>query len=182
MTVEADLAVWGEKGSDLLSAQAPRYGRENRHSQTKEVHKRIQKRSREPGYEARILDCRGCSTARYQSRDARSLEARTGRKGPGRVSWQRETRGELKIAGGATSRPDGAQHLKKGDGLLCQGIPVRYQVIEKHRNEWSVKVLCSTLKVARSGFYEWRGRPKSSRARQDEILSIFQLSYGQLTG
>ena len=35
-----------------------------------------------------------------------------------------------------------------------------------------MKVLCNTLKVARSGFYEWRGRPTSPRTRQDEFLSV----------
>jgi len=50
-------------------------------------------------------------------------------------------------------------------------MPVRYQFIEEHRIQWPVAVLCKTLAVARSGFYDWQRRPKSRRTQEDEALS-----------
>lgn len=34
-----------------------------------------------------------------------------------------------------------------------------------------MKMMCRILKVSRSGYYDWCGRSKSSRAREDEILT-----------
>ena len=48
---------------------------------------------------------------------------------------------------------------------------MRYQFIEKHIPEWPVTVQCRVLKVSRSGFYEWRRRPKSEHEKRDEILT-----------
>ncbi len=47
-----------------------------------------------------------------------------------------------------------------------------YQFIEKNRQHRPLEVLCRTLKVARSGFYEWQRRPKSKRAQEDEVLGV----------
>jgi putative transposase len=49
---------------------------------------------------------------------------------------------------------------------------VRYGCIERHRGEFPVALMCRTLEVTRSGFYAWRKREPSERARQDQRLRI----------
>jgi putative transposase len=48
---------------------------------------------------------------------------------------------------------------------------VRYQFIEEHRGEYPVSVLCETLEVSVSGYYDWRKRPMSEHARADAHLA-----------
>lgn len=40
--------------------------------------------------------------------------------------------------------------------------------------EHSVEIMCPTLKVSRSGFYEWRGRPVPKRAERTELQGRIQ--------
>ena len=42
--------------------------------------------------------------------------------------------------------------------------------IVKHRGLWPTAWLCEALGVSRGGFYAWLTRPRSSRARRDEVL------------
>jgi putative transposase len=48
---------------------------------------------------------------------------------------------------------------------------VRYQFIETHREEYPVSVLCETLEVSVSGYYDWRKRPMSQHGRSDAELA-----------
>jgi putative transposase len=48
---------------------------------------------------------------------------------------------------------------------------VRYRCIHRRRNENPVRMLCRALKVSPSGYYAWRIRPESSRARTDRELT-----------
>ena len=41
--------------------------------------------------------------------------------------------------------PDGARHFKKSDGLLREGVVVRYGFIEAHRGRWPVRLMCRVL-------------------------------------
>ncbi|MFQ5935117.1 MAG: IS3 family transposase [Acidiferrobacterales bacterium] len=62
--------------------------------------------------------------------------------------------------------------LKKANGLLRQGIPVRYQFIEAEKARFPVIGLCRVLQVSRSGFYAWQARPESPRVRQNRRLEL----------
>ena len=42
--------------------------------------------------------------------------------------------------------------------------------IVKHRGSWPTAWLCEALGVSRGGFYAWLTRPRSQRARRDEVL------------
>ena len=47
---------------------------------------------------------------------------------------------------------------------------VEYTFIRKHTKKYTVKLLCSLLKVSRQGYYDWLKRRKSNRAIDSEIL------------
>lgn len=43
--------------------------------------------------------------------------------------------------------------LKKGGGVFCEGVAVRYAFIERHRKVWPVAAQCRALNVNASGFH-----------------------------
>lgn len=45
-----------------------------------------------------------------------------------------------------------------------------FRFIEDHREVFLVRVMCSVLQVSASGYYAWRGRPESARARANKTL------------
>ncbi|TDP73696.1 hypothetical protein DFR33_10528 [Bradymonas sediminis] len=47
---------------------------------------------------------------------------------------------------------------------------MRYEVIEFHRNELSIKLMCEVLGVFTSGYYDWRKHPLSKRQQENEKL------------
>jgi transposase InsO family protein len=49
---------------------------------------------------------------------------------------------------------------------------VRFAFIQAEKAEWPVEVLCQVLSVSRSGFYAWKARPPSPRARTDARLAV----------
>lgn len=49
---------------------------------------------------------------------------------------------------------------------------MKFAFIAKHRGIWPAGWLCEALGVSRAGFYAWRTRPPSDRARADEQLLI----------
>lgn len=49
---------------------------------------------------------------------------------------------------------------------------MKYAFIRGHENEFRVVRMCSVLRVSRSGYYHWLGRPESRRAREDRELLV----------
>ncbi len=48
---------------------------------------------------------------------------------------------------------------------------MRYLCIDRHRNQYSIRMMCSALKVSRSGYYARRARPSSNRDKIDRKLA-----------
>ncbi|WP_440085809.1 IS3-like element ISStma14 family transposase [Stenotrophomonas sp. S11A1a] len=115
--------------------------------------------------------------------------------------WKREAQGQGSVvfAGAGTPRDEELAQLKRelarvkkergffarsGD-VLCQGIILRYQVIERCRDEFPVRLMCRCLKVSASGYYDWSKRLPSAGQLEnqrllDQIRALHEDSRGTL--
>jgi len=64
---------------------------------------------------------------------------------------------------------------------------MRYRFVEDHRTAWPVSIQCDVLEVSRSGYYAWRKRPASGRARRreeltDRIRAVHAMRYQDVYG
>ena len=73
--------------------------------------------------------------------------------------------------------------LKKSDGLLREGVVMRYRWIKQHRDVFPVAVMCDVLEVSDSGYYDWGKRKPGFRAQRtqkirDDVRDAFEQSGG----
>src|SRR4030095_12559573 len=64
----------------------------------------------------------------------------------------------------------GSRDCKKSGGVFREGVAVRYAWIEGHRDDYEVARMCRQLEVSRSGYWQWRGRAPSPRAKANTAL------------
>ena len=58
---------------------------------------------------------------------------------------------------------------------------MRYDFVERHRETWPVRLMCRVLRVSPGGYYDWRGRPQSSRAsRHDALVAAIKVIHGEV--
>ena len=60
---------------------------------------------------------------------------------------------------------------------------MRYLCINRRRNHYPVNMMCRVLKVSSSGYYAWRVRPESQRAKTDrEITRVIRRLHAESKG
>ena len=60
---------------------------------------------------------------------------------------------------------------------------MRYLCIDRCRNQYPIRMMCRVLKVSKSGYYAWRTRPESARAKTDrELTRVIRRLHGESGG
>ena len=69
---------------------------------------------------------------------------------------------------------DRARHMS--GGVLREGIAMRYRAIQEQDRRYPIRPMCRVLAVSPAGYYAWRDRPESRRAKQNRtLLSIIRV-------
>lgn len=69
---------------------------------------------------------------------------------------------------GSGDRP--AHHVEAEAPVCAVDHDIVYRFMEIYRKEHSISIMARVLGVSRSGYYAWKTRPQSGRARTDELL------------
>ena len=62
--------------------------------------------------------------------------------------------------------------FKKGGGLLCQRVRVRYRFIDKVKKAYPITLLCSVMRMSRSGYYALGNEDKSFKEKLDSTMPV----------
>ncbi|MCP3921509.1 MAG: IS3 family transposase [Desulfobacterales bacterium] len=81
---------------------------------------------------------------------------------------------------------DGERNFKKGSGLLCKRIRLRFEFIRQQMKAFPIVLLCKTMEVSRSGFYKYLKVYRDNKVDPDlklilmvkDIFSRSRGSYG----
>lgn len=71
---------------------------------------------------------------------------------------------------GVGPRSEGEGFFTRSGNVLCQGVVLRYQAIERCRHEFSIRMMCRLLRVSPSGFHDWLLRPVSAHQKENQRL------------
>lgn len=50
-------------------------------------------------------------------------------------------------------------------------MQVKYAWVKEHQNQFSVSAMCNAMDISRSSYYEWLGKPESSKAKKDKEMT-----------
>ena len=74
--------------------------------------------------------------------------------GPWREAGECGANGARAAEGGTGAGEDGARHFKKSDGVLREGVSVKYAWVTRHKRQWPISLQCEVLGVSTSGYFE----------------------------
>ena len=70
----------------------------------------------------------------------------------------------------AGTSEEGTGLFTRSGSVLCQRVVLKYEGIQRCREEFLIRMMCRCLKVSASGYYAWEMRPVSARQIDNERL------------